>query len=164
MANDIGSMQTFERLLHQIGMQLNQNARCFLGKNGLSQSRYWVISNLSVDQPLTMGTLQKRIGLSSATLTGLVDGLVETNLVRRWRDDQDRRVVFLALTPTGASLRKEVWQYRTDVLRSAISGQQIDLDSLNTTLNDVLVQLKQHCTKQKEGVNNTHDCQDRTEL
>ena len=95
MAEDIGGIQELESLLNQIFLQINQRIRCYLAKKSLSPSRYWVINNLSTDQPLMMGELQKRIGLSSATLTGLVDGLVETNLVRRWRDDDDRRVVFL---------------------------------------------------------------------
>lgn len=74
MAEDIGGVQELQSLLHQIFMQLNQRVRCYLAKKGLSPSRHWVINNLSTDQPLMMGDLQKRMGLSSATLTGLVDG------------------------------------------------------------------------------------------
>ncbi len=163
VAEDTDSMQEFESLLHRIAMQLNQHVRCFLNKKGLSQSRYWVIKNLSLDQPLTMGELQKRLGLSSATLTGLVDGLVAIDAVRRWREEDDRRVVFLALTPAGSSLRTEVNQYRSEVLRSSLADLQIDLESLNITLNTVLSHLKLYCAKAKE-VRNTDDCQNRTQL
>jgi DNA-binding MarR family transcriptional regulator len=93
---------------------LNKYVKCRLAKKGLSQSRFWVINNLTADQSLTMGDLQKRLGLSSATLTGLVDGLAENDLVYRWRDNNDRRVVFLTLTPAGASLRSEINQYRCE--------------------------------------------------
>jgi len=150
LAEVIGGVQELESLLHQIFMQLNQRVRCYLAKKSLSPSRYFVINNLSTDQPLTMGDLQRKIGLSSATLTGLVDGLVETDLVHRWRDDNDRRVVFLTITPAGASLRAEVNQYRSQLLRSALGGKQIDFDSLNATLNIVLSHLKLYCAKLRE--------------
>ena len=160
MAEDISGVRELESLLQQIFMQINQRVRCYLAKKNLSPSRYWLINNLSTDQPLMMGDLQKRMGLSSATLTGLVDGLVETNLVHRWRDDNDRRVVFLTITPTGASLRADVNQYRSQLLISALAGQQIDFDSLNATLNIVLSHLKLYYSKLKEGSKTANDCQD----
>jgi DNA-binding MarR family transcriptional regulator len=159
LVEEITDMGEFEVLLQQIVRQLNQHIRCFLTKKGMSLSRYWVINNLSTDRPLTMGKMQKRLGLSSATLTGLVDGLVDTGLVHRWRDDDDRRVIFLTLTPHGDSLRTEIDQYRCEVLRSALAGQQIAFDSLNDALNTVLSHLKLYCTKLKEGLTNIDGCQ-----
>jgi DNA-binding MarR family transcriptional regulator len=44
-------------------------------------ARYWVISNL-----------QKKLHLAPATLTGLVDGLADSWLIRRWRDDSDQQL------------------------------------------------------------------------
>jgi DNA-binding MarR family transcriptional regulator len=114
LAEDTGSIQELEGLLQRIVIHLNKYVKCRLAKKGLSQSRFWVINNLTADQSLTMGDLQKRLGLSSATLTGLVDGLAENDLVYRWRDNNDRRVVFLTLTPAGASLRSEINQYRCE--------------------------------------------------
>jgi DNA-binding MarR family transcriptional regulator len=87
--------------------------------------------------------------------------MVETNLVHRWRDDNDRRVVFLTITPAGASLRADVNQYRSQLLISALAGQQIDFDSLNATLNIVLSHLKLYCSKLKDGSKTANDCQDR---
>jgi DNA-binding MarR family transcriptional regulator len=164
LAEDIGGIQELENLLQLIVIQLNKHVKCHLAKKGLSQSRYWVINNLAADQPLTMGDLQKRLGLSSATLTGLVDGLAEDDLVHRWRDNNDRRVVFLTLTPAGISLRSEINQYRCEVLRSALSGQQIDFDSLNAALNIVSSHLKLYCAKLKEGSKTANDYQDGKQL
>jgi DNA-binding MarR family transcriptional regulator len=158
MVEDIGSAQELAELLNQIFLQINQRVRCYLAKKSLSPSRYWLINNLTADQPLMMGELQKRMGLSSATLTGLVDGLVENNLVHRWRDNNDRRVVFLTITPSGASLRADVNQYRSQLLISALAGQQINFDSLNTTLNIVLSHLKLYCSK------TANNCQDEKQL
>ena len=160
MALDNSGVQELESLLNQIFLQINQRVRCYLAKKSLSPSRYWLINNLSTDQPLMMGELQKKMGLSSATLTGLVDGLVETKLVNRWRDDNDRRVVFLTITPAGASLRADVNLYRSQLLISALAGQQIDFDSLNTTLNIVLSHLKLYCSKLKECAKTANDYKD----
>jgi DNA-binding MarR family transcriptional regulator len=164
LAEDIGGIQELESLLQRIVIHLNRHVKCHLAQKGkgLSQSRFWVINNLTEEQPLTMGDLQKRLGLSSATLTGLVDGLVENDLVYRWRDDNDRRVVFLTLTTSGVSLRSEINQYRCELLRSALSGQQIDFESLNAALNIVLSHLKLYSTKLKDGSKTANRSQDRT--
>lgn len=46
--------------------------------------------------------LARRLWIRPATLTGIVDTLVRAGYVRRERDSQDRRVVWLILTEAGA--------------------------------------------------------------
>lgn len=53
------------------------------------------MNKLSADNPITMKELQRRLLLAPGTLTGLVDNLVNDGLVERWRDETDRRLVYL---------------------------------------------------------------------
>lgn len=51
-----------------------------------------------------VSALAKEKRVSVATITGIIDRLVKARLVKRERDEQDRRVVFLSLT--GRGMRK----------------------------------------------------------
>jgi DNA-binding MarR family transcriptional regulator len=52
--------------------------------------------------------LQERLGITSATLTGIVDGLVERELVERQLSVDDARVKQLFLTERGEALSAEL--------------------------------------------------------
>jgi DNA-binding MarR family transcriptional regulator len=49
----------------------------------------------------TMTLLAEEAGVAAATMTGIIDKLVERGLVRRQRRKGDRRVVEVTLTPSG---------------------------------------------------------------
>jgi DNA-binding MarR family transcriptional regulator len=59
--------------------------------------------------PLTAGQLTEAIGLSSAATTTLVDRLERRGLVRRLRDDSDRRKVLVEMTDLGQRLAGEIY-------------------------------------------------------
>lgn len=52
--------------------------------------------------PQTMSSLAEKLGISLSSANGLIEKLVESNLVVRVRDDEDRRVVRVELTTKGA--------------------------------------------------------------
>lgn len=51
-----------------------------------------------VPGPKTMGEISKAVDLSYSTTSGLIKRLEQDNLVRRYRDKNDRRVVWVSLT------------------------------------------------------------------
>ncbi|WNC12321.1 MarR family transcriptional regulator [Brevibacillus brevis] len=48
--------------------------------------------------PKTMGDITKAVDLSYSTTSGLINRLEQENLVRRFRDSSDRRIVWVSLT------------------------------------------------------------------
>ncbi|AUW92731.1 MAG: MarR family transcriptional regulator [Sulfobacillus thermosulfidooxidans] len=61
---------------------------------------------------LPMGELAEQLGLTESAATRLVDRLINMNLVRRERDDQDRRVVRVRLSSYGKQLAELVFERR----------------------------------------------------
>jgi DNA-binding MarR family transcriptional regulator len=61
---------------------------------------------------LPMGELADQLGLTESAATRLVDRLINMNLVRRERDDQDRRVVRVRLSSYGKQLAELVYERR----------------------------------------------------
>ena len=53
--------------------------------------------NLLTDGPMTAGELARRAGITTASVTGVIDRLEETGYVRRERDTSDRRKVLVTL-------------------------------------------------------------------
>lgn len=139
MENEISVLETY---LREISRIINLFTKNYLNKKGLTMSRFWVLNKLSLDNPITMSQLQKELLLSPGTLTGLIDNLVEDNLVKRWRDDYDRRLVFLLLTDKGYKLLEEILHYRTTLLSNIPAEKNIDITFLNNNLKEILSVLK----------------------
>ncbi len=72
----------------------------------------------------TMGTLAEETNQVSATVTGIVDRLVERGLVARTRHPDDRRQVLVQLTDLGIEKLKNVFEMRRQRLMQVLA--QID--------------------------------------
>jgi DNA-binding MarR family transcriptional regulator len=76
--------------------------------------------------------LAAKLGLSSATVTGLVDRLVDSGLVLRERDPLDRRAVILRVTRRGAGMYAGSLDAAQQPLADVISS--LDQEELATVL------------------------------
>lgn len=76
---------------------------------GLNLSDLMCLAILSASGPVTSGQLATRIGLSTGTVTGLVDRLERLDLVYRQRDEQDRRRIMIHLQARRAENIREAF-------------------------------------------------------
>ncbi|HCF49655.1 MAG TPA: MarR family transcriptional regulator [Syntrophomonas sp.] len=135
MSDNNHVINDLEHLFWSLNQILNQITKCYLADKGLSMPRFWVLRRLSLEKPMTIGDLHRQMYLAPATITGLVDGLVENGLVNRYRDETDRRVVYLKLTPQGKALVDEVLNYRIAKLKAALGSQgNVDTAQLHSCL------------------------------
>ncbi len=81
------------------GLQLVGSAGPFGSE--LSFSQYLILQTLLEKEALRMNELALTLGVSKANVTGLVDRMVRSRFIERMRSDDDRRVVFVSLTPKG---------------------------------------------------------------
>lgn len=80
------------------------HAKALARETGLTTSQFLVLLNISESGELTIGGIAKRVNLSQATVTSIVDRLAEAGLVARQRGDSDKRKVFVQLTEAGREL------------------------------------------------------------
>lgn len=140
----LGYIDNLEMFLREINHILNLYTRSYLNEKNITMARFWVMNKLSADNPITMKELQRRLLLAPGTLTGLVDNLVSDGLVERWRDETDRRLVYLKLTQEGDKLLKEILQYRTSILVNILKKiDGLDVERLNSDLMLIWNQLKE---------------------
>lgn len=75
-----------------------------------------VLFILEADGALPMRTLAEAMDVSQASATGIVDRMEQRGLVERQRDDEDRRVVRVAITDEGRRLIEGLAAQRRDHL------------------------------------------------
>lgn len=92
----------------------------------------------------TMSFLAERSYQVSATMTGIVDRLVDRGLVQRERNPRDRRVLWVVLTPDGQVLLKRVMAFRRVWLeRFVLSLSEEDRASLMRSAQQYLTVIRE---------------------
>jgi DNA-binding MarR family transcriptional regulator len=79
-----------------------------------------VLAVLDIDGPLPMRVLAETLDVSQASATGIVDRMEQRGLVERRRDDDDRRVIHVALTDEGRRLIAGMAAERRDHLSAIL--------------------------------------------
>lgn len=92
------------------------------------------------DAPVASQTLTRHLGVTLATLTGLVDRLVAQGLVARREDPEDRRVRLIELTERGRGLVEDVRDAGLEQLRHLLD--RLDDETL-TAMELVLIRLRE---------------------
>lgn len=79
-----------------------------------------VVSVLEADGPQPMRALSEALDVSQASATGIVDRMEQRGLVERQRDEDDRRIVRVALTDEGRKLIEGMTRERHAHLRAML--------------------------------------------
>src|SRR5262249_30547565 len=66
---------------------------------GISSSDLECLDFLNLEGRATAGRLAEVTGLTTGAITGVIDRMEKAGYVRRERDDEDRRKVFIAIVP-----------------------------------------------------------------
>ncbi|HWO93987.1 MAG TPA: MarR family transcriptional regulator [Dehalococcoidia bacterium] len=106
---------------------------------GLTIPQLRVLFFLQREPNAPAGAIAQHLGVTPSTVTGLVDRLVRTRLVRRVEDPADRRMVRNTLTDRGREVVSELEQsgraYMADIFRSMTPEQ---LENLVRALDDLV--------------------------
>ena len=99
---DVTAIASFLNLL-RVATDLSLALDACLSKHDLLQGRWWVLILLMREEHLssTPSVLAEKVGVTRATMTGLIDSLEQSSLVKRVFDKADRRSVIIQLTDAG---------------------------------------------------------------
>jgi len=99
---DLTAITSFLYLL-RVATDLSLALDTCLSKHDLLQGRWWVLILLMRAELVTStpSVLAEKLGVSRATMTGLIDGLEKSRLVTRVFAKEDRRSVKIQLTVAG---------------------------------------------------------------
>ena len=95
-----------------------------------SFAQYQLLFTLADHESLSSGELATAAELSPASVTQMLDALVELGLVTRGRSESDRRIVTCSLTEAGSSLiaeRRAMFQGRWEAAVADIDTRELEL-------------------------------------
>ena len=111
MSNEVDNEALPQVLTNSPGFLLSQIARILSGlvaealvPVGLAPPEYGLLKIISVQGPLMQQEFADKFQIDRTTVTSIVDGLEDRDLVIRQRSPKDRRKNLLHLTPTGHRL------------------------------------------------------------
>lgn len=129
-------MQASNEVLHaylQVSQKITEEMRGHFGKCNLTFPQTLVLALLDNDGPMPISMLAKATGSANSTVSGIVDRLERSGLVRRVRSGQDRRVIFVEVTEQYHENREELGSYTTRRFDDAVNA--MDEDQVRAVLN-----------------------------
>lgn len=117
------------------------HARADFSRQGLTPGEFGALEALYHLGPLSLGTLQEKILVSSGGITWVADRLEERGLLVRSPSPTDRRVTLVRLAPDGRALMDRIFPMHREVLERALGGMP---ESEMSTLADALRRLGHH--------------------
>jgi MarR family 2-MHQ and catechol resistance regulon transcriptional repressor len=111
-------------------------SRLFQGQNGLEDltpSQFGVLETLYHLGPLCQGAVSSKLLRSTGNVTLVLDNLEKRGLVRRLRDQADRRTVMIYLTDEGQALIERVFPKVASAIAEEMAAlTQEEQDTLGT--------------------------------
>lgn len=104
---------TMDETLNELLVKLFKNimdieAKCLTTEefSDISYNDFHIIEAIGIAEPKSMTEVAKLMGVTTGTLTKAMDALTEKGYVVRERSTQDKRVVWVLLTPRGRAAYK----------------------------------------------------------
>jgi MarR family transcriptional regulator for hemolysin len=123
---------------------------------GMTRAKWAVLARLDRFEGLKQTELAEMLDLQPITLTRLLDGLADNDLIERRPDPDDRRAKRLFLTPAARPLLAQLAVLGDDLMATALAGlAPSELDALLGRLNLVKDNLrtaihKRHADKEND--------------
>lgn len=126
-----------ERELRYLCTTIKQKGREILTNFSITPPQFDALQYLISYEDITIGELSNKMFLACSTVTDLIDRMEKNQLVKRVRDEKDRRVVRLKVLENGHEIINEVLKarrnYLADVLRDVSEERRgIILEGITT--------------------------------
>lgn len=126
MNNDIDSKaKSVVLLLRRVVGLVYQYSRLMLKEYGITSPQYVALKVLAkAEEPLSSVALSKELKVTPANVTAIVDRLEKKGYVQRMRKANDRRILQLELTESGAEFTSQL----IDLMEAKVIEQLMHLD------------------------------------
>lgn len=117
-----------EQLLRTICFRIRVHGREALKNYSITAAQFDLLQRVYFNGPQTMTKLSQSLGIAKSTTSGLVMRLVRDGFLNRRRDETDRRVFKVEITPLGEQVIKAVIEMRVKYIEEVI--KQISDDKI----------------------------------
>ncbi len=110
-----------EENLRRVCYKIKKKGREILNDVDITPPQFEALQYLRNEENLTIGELSSRMYLACSTVTDLLDRMERNELVRRVKDENDRRIVRIVVLQKGHDLIKLVMENRINYVESILS-------------------------------------------
>ena len=126
------------RLFQDVMHLFKHNMKKFLGDAGMSAPQGMVIGLLSKNKKMKITELSSKLSLSNSTVSGIIDRLEAQEMVVRERSNEDKRVVYVSISPNFEDMHKVFHKQIEKNIESIISqGSPEELHKISEGLNSL---------------------------
>ena len=90
----------------QVHKKAESLIKCQIG-NDLTNDQHYILRYIHQSGKCTSSELAEAFEVNKSAITAIINRMVDRGLIQRTRDENDRRVVYLTLTPEGNELFEE---------------------------------------------------------
>ncbi|UPA30883.1 MarR family transcriptional regulator [Terrisporobacter glycolicus] len=123
--------------LYALSREVIKRYKPLLDKHGLTYTQYVAMLVMWEDEKIGFKELGKRLHLDSGTLTPVVKKLESMDLVRKYRNKEDDRVVTVELTDKGRLMKEEILHVPEEIY-ALCCGKDLDLSCVKTQIDKML--------------------------
>lgn len=129
--------------LRQVMQQMDLHSRRIDKSHGITVPQLMCLYEIHEHGAMTLSVLSQRVHLSTSTLVGVIDRLEEKQFVRRNRNMQDRRAIFIDITPVGQTFVRTAPQLLHNRLRERLATLSEDEQIIIANSLDLLAKMLQ---------------------
>ncbi|WP_040213014.1 MarR family winged helix-turn-helix transcriptional regulator [Clostridium polynesiense] len=118
-------------LLKEINHELNNKLKCSFKDFDLTLPQINALKILYSHKKLKISELSQKMNLANSTVSGIVDRLEKQGLLERVRSSEDKRIVYLILSPKTEEIKDDIHNTVNDYLASLVSkGSEEEINSV----------------------------------
>ncbi|SUJ11721.1 Uncharacterized HTH-type transcriptional regulator yusO [Sporosarcina pasteurii] len=141
--HDEKEVARMEKELRYVAAIIKHNGRKILKNYTITPPQFVALQWLFEHGDMTIGDLSNKMFLAFSTTTDLVDRMENNHLVKRVRDNKDRRVVRIQLLAEGERVIEEVIDKRRHYLNSVLSDfDEAEVQQLSQLLSKLHQEMK----------------------
>lgn len=134
MAERVEAAKEILHLIKRVNKQMKKQIFTIIDQYGITVPQFFVLRHLDEGR-ITMGQLSKSIHLSMSTVSGIVDRLEEHDYVKRVRDEDDRRIVWIEETEKGSKIKEQITLFNERQFSNLLGGlAEPQLKNIRTSL------------------------------
>lgn len=133
---------TMEKDVRDICVKIRKTGRGILSEFDITIPQFNALLYLVFDGEMTLGELSQKMYLACSTITDLLDRMERAELVKRYKDEKDKRVYRVKVLDKGNAMIEQVLRHRREYIAESIKDlpperQELLAQSL-TLLNSLL--------------------------
>lgn len=137
-------VDSIEEYLRKVDYIIRRKGRVILSDFNTTVPQFTALQILINNGEMTISELSQNMDLACSTITDLIDRMEKTNLVRRKKDDQDKRVVRVEVLQEGHDILARVLEKRIEFLDDKLRGvTEEDKQTLSTALKNLYMEMKE---------------------